>query len=171
VALAGSSTRFAVKKLGLPEGWFQTPGGHSTGIAGALSWQPTFLFDDQMWFAYAEAVKGQQLYRGFGSWRKAIGPVAEDSRSSIDRRFMRVQKTRLTQKRQQKGNRRTKAVEQRRPEMLEAARKLWSSVLVDRAVTRGRPNHRKKLEQLLGDQGLTFSRRDLDWVMQRLRKP
>src|SRR5262249_43952104 len=46
VALAGSSVKYSVSKQDLPEEWF------STGIPGALSWQPTFLFDDQMWFAY-----------------------------------------------------------------------------------------------------------------------
>ena len=71
VALAGSSVRYAVSKLNLPSEWFGAEDGSRSGIRGALSWQPTISFDDQMWFAYAEAVKNQPFYHPFGTWRRA----------------------------------------------------------------------------------------------------
>src|SRR5262249_11508380 len=72
VALAGSSVGYAVSELGLPVEWFGSQDGPRTGVRGALSWQPTILFDDQMWFAYARAVKSQPLYRAFGTWRESV---------------------------------------------------------------------------------------------------
>src|SRR5262249_18239964 len=123
VALAGSSVKYGVSKLDLPEEWF------SKGIPGALSWQPTFLFDDQMWFAYERATKSQKLYRAFGSWRKELARTAEESRTSTGRKFGRAQANRLTQKQQQNENGRQVQVTARRDELLRVAQGLWQQIL------------------------------------------
>jgi hypothetical protein len=168
VALAGSSTRYAVSKLGLPPGWFGAGDGSHKGIPGALSWQPTFLFDDRMWFAYAEAVKGQPLYRPFGSWRESMASAAA-VRSSTDRTFARAQATRFGRASQQKGNRRrSREARDRRAELLAVARELWPQVVAETGRGRGRPAHRKRLAELLDGRGVKVSRRDLDWLMQEV---
>jgi hypothetical protein len=172
VALAGSSVGYAVSKLDLPPEWFGTPDEHRSGIPGALSWQPTMPFDDQIWFAYAEAVKNQPLYRPFGTWRKSMAAVAADLRSSIDRKFKVAQAKRFAQDRQQRGNRRRgREANDRRAELLEVALPLWPVVLAEPPTGRGRPGHRRRLAQLLVEQGTFPSRRDLDWLMKRLSSP
>jgi hypothetical protein len=166
VALAGSSVRYAVSKLDLPQEWVGTGEGRSSGIRGALSWQPTILFDDQMWFAYAEAVKNQPLYQPFGTWKHSMAVIAADARSSIDRKFKDAQARRFARDRQQKGNRRrSREVRDRRAELLRVALEVWPEVLAEPRSGRGRPGHRKHLAELLGDRGIVPSQRDLGWLM------
>jgi hypothetical protein len=169
VALAGSSIKYAVSKLELPQEWFGQEDGYRTGIPGALSWQPTISFDDQMWFAYADAVKNQQLYHPFGSWKKSMAKVATELRSSIDRKFQKTQAKRFGKDRQQKGNRkRSGVVQDRRAELLKVARELWPVVVAEPSSSRGRPGRRKRLAEMLRERSHTFSQRDIDWLMTRL---
>src|SRR5262249_54097375 len=97
VALAGSSSKFLRKRLGLLE----NDAAYSAGIEGALSWQPTFLFDDEMWFPYLQEIQNRRLHRPFGSWRGSMTAAAADARKSIDRKFKEVQAERHARKRQQ----------------------------------------------------------------------
>jgi hypothetical protein len=166
VALAGSSATYAVSKLDLPKEWFPTPDGRRRGIRGALSWQPTFLFDDQMWFAYARAVKNLPLYHPFGSWRQSMASAASAARSSIDRKFDKVQARRFAGDRQQKGNRqRSRQVRDRRAELLKVALEVWPTVVATASSGRGRPGRRRRLVELLEGRGLSVSQRDLSWLM------
>jgi hypothetical protein len=169
VALAGSSAGYAVSELGLPQEWFGTPGDHPIGVRGALSWQPTFLLDDQLWFDYAGAVKGQRLYRPFGAWGHSMAAAAAEARSSVSRKFGKAQSRRFAQDRQQQGNRRrSREVQQRREGLLAVARDVWPEVLAVISGGPGRPARRKRLEELLSGRGVSPSRRDLDWLMGQL---
>src|SRR5262245_44688472 len=49
VALVGSPMSNLRKHLGLHEEGTENDAAYSAGIQGALSWQPTFLLDDEMW--------------------------------------------------------------------------------------------------------------------------
>jgi hypothetical protein len=170
VALAGSSVKYAASGLELPEGLLGTQEGQRTGIPGALSWQPTFLFDDRMWFAYAEAVRSVPLYQPFGTWRRSMAAAAADLRSSADRKFGKAQARRFARARQQRGNRRRgREIRDRRAELLRVAREVWPQVMAEASSGRGRPGHRMRLVELLNERGLTPSQRDLRWLMEKLR--
>jgi len=165
VALVGSSRGFLRKRLGLLE----NDAAYSAGIQGALSWQPTFLLDDEMWFPYVQEIQNRRLYRPFGSWSVSMTAAAEYARKSIDRKFQRVQAERHARKRQQAGNRqRSHEVEKRRADLLNVAPELWSQVVMEEPSRPGRPGHRKRLAELLTAQGMVFSHRDLRWLMQML---
>jgi len=176
VALAGSSVRYAVTKLGLKPNWFGTDEGRFTGIQGALSWQPTILFDDQLWFTYAEAVKNQPLYHAFGTWKKSLSGGMKEQTMSESRKFqvaqvkrITVQREQATRRRQQKGNQaRETEAQDRRERVLPLARALWARVITETSSARGRPPRRKRLEELLIEQNVRLSRRDLVWLMQQL---
>ena len=64
--LAGTGWSYSPVRFGLDQSE------QKQGIAGALSWQPTFLLDDQVWFGYAETTEHLRLYRPFGSWRHGL---------------------------------------------------------------------------------------------------
>ncbi len=169
IALAGSSMKYSVAKQGLPEEWFRNEGGYSTGVSGALSWQPTFLLDDQMWFAYERATRNQKLYRPFGSWGKSLARATQESRTTTDRKFGRAQANRLARDQQQKENGRQAQVAARRDELFKVAQELWPQALSRPTTGKGRPPHRATLDGLLRERGVVASQRDLSWAMSRLR--
>jgi hypothetical protein len=134
--------------LDLPQEWVGAEDAQQSGIRGALSWQPTICFDDQMWFPYAEAVKNQQLYHPFGTWKETMAVVAADARSSIDRKFEDAQTGRFARDRQQKGNRRRSGeARARRAELLKVALEVWPQVLAQPRSGRGRPARRQDLAE------------------------
>ena len=136
------------------------------GVAGALSWQPTFLLDDQVWFRYAETTRHLHLYHPFGNWRETLGNEIAESRASVDGKFERVQRARITQNKQQKGNnKRHRDASERRQGLLKVAEPLWPGVVAAARVGRGRPAYRGTLEESLKAKGITASRRDLDWLV------
>jgi hypothetical protein len=172
VALVGSSMSNLRKHLGLHEEGSETEAGHSAGIQGALSWQPTFLLDDEMWFPYVQEIQNRRLYRPLGSWSVSMTVAAADARKSIDRKFQIVQAERHARKRQQAGNRqKSREVEKRRTVLLNVAQELWSQVVMEEPRRPGRPGHRKRLAELLTAQGMVFTHRDLRWLMQMLAPP
>ena len=122
MVLAGAS--WGYKSLGLESSE------KKQGVTGALSWQPTFLLDDCVWFPFAEAAKHQHLYHPFGSWKHELGMATTECRESTDRRFRRIQQTRLQGRKQQKGNNnRHRELDCRRQRLLKVAEPLWPQVL------------------------------------------
>jgi hypothetical protein len=145
------------------------------GMRGALSWQPTMFLDDQMWLPYVLEIRKQRLYEGFGTWRHSLAAVGNTMRRSISHRFKEVQAARHAQRRQQTGNsRRRRDANDRRADLLNAARSLWPQVLAASSSEegrRGRPPLRDYLAERLRAQGITVSVRDLKWVMKQLGSP
>jgi hypothetical protein len=169
VAMTGTTVGDLQKRSGTRDEALESNTSDLDRINGALSWQPTFLLDDQMWFPYVQEIRNQRLYLPFGSWSDSMASVAAAARSSIDRRFQQAQAARHALNRQQSGNRkRRKEVEDRRAELLNIARVLWPQVQSDVTGLTGRPGHRKRLAELLEAQGIETSRRDLKWLMQQL---
>jgi hypothetical protein len=169
VALAGCSAEFVRSRLAPRDSGLDEAHQYTSGVRGALSWQPTFLLDDQMWLPYVEEVRHERLYRALGSWRASLAVVARDSRSSVDRKFKVAQATRFARDRQQKGNRRHgREVNDRREELLTVALEVWPQVLAGPSGGRGQPGRRKRLGELLHERDIALSRRDLDWLMKRL---
>jgi hypothetical protein len=172
VALAGSSANSLRKQLNWPEEGLENDECQSFGIGGALSWQPTFLLDDQMGFSYVQEIEKQRLYLPFGSWQESMAMTSATARMSTDRKFEKAQAERLVRSRQQKGNRqRRREAEDRRADLLNMARGLWERLLMDVAGTRGRPGYRKCLEKLMQEQGHCPSPRDMKWLMGQLTQP
>jgi hypothetical protein len=170
IALAGSTGSYPVEKLGLPPEWFRNHHDHRTGMRGALGWQPTFLLDPQTWSLCAGLLKCQRMYQAFGTWRQSLGRASREARESISEKFARVQAAGRVRDRQQKGNRRRcREAEDRRQGLLEVARPLWSQVQVETKGGKGRPAYRSALEAMLGERGITVSRRDMDWVMKGIQ--
>ena len=162
--LAGTGWSYKTTNFGLDETE------QNEGVAGALSWQPTFLLDDQVWFGCAEATRRQHLYRAFGSWGKSLASAVAESRETDDRRFGRMQRQRLVRRKQQGGNdRRHSGADQRRNALLKIAEPIWPTVDMTAHGTRGRPAHRSRLQEQLKCRGIEASRRDLDWLVKKLR--
>ncbi len=174
----------AVRETGLHVRWLLRPAdrpsslrvvmaggkaGQAGYVRGALSWQPTLLLDDQMWFPYVHEVRGQRLHVAFGSWRDGMAAAAADARRSVDRRFGQAQSARHARKKQQAGNRqRCRQAEDRRADLLTVARGLWARVIADVSGRPGRPAYRSRLAELLQEQGVVPSDRDLKWLMRQL---
>jgi hypothetical protein len=69
--LAGSSVSYPIANLPLIRGTTEPKARRlDDGIPGVLSLQPTCLFNDMMWWRFANATRGIKLFSPFGTWKK-----------------------------------------------------------------------------------------------------
>ena len=162
--LAGTGWSYSPERFGLDRSE------QKEGISGALSWQPTFLLDDQVWFAYAETTRHLRLYRPFGSWRHSLASAVAESKETVDGKFRRRQHDRLAHRQQQAGNqKRRRSTGQRRTDLLKVVKPLW--VHVSRGNTRRSwktclPIEIARTDEAGRNRDIT---QDLEWLIKSLR--
>lgn len=167
--LAGTSTSYPLSdNLGLYDA--DSPGDvvpFRSGLPGVFGWPATFLFSDAQWLGHASATKGMSLYRTFGTWRGALGSARKALKAPVlpygrrTRRADRVRLDRVNAERQRSAGGRLH-------KLLEAAKPLWPEVLARCEGRKGRPPHRAVLQEVLEEQGVVASRRDLTRLVKSL---
>ncbi|MCY2990908.1 MAG: hypothetical protein NTY19_23985 [Planctomycetota bacterium] len=170
--LAGSSVNYPVERLGYKcnLGSTATPerGVLHDGVPGVLALQPLYLLDDNRLHTYAAAMTGIHLYDRFGSWRVSK-PVEPPSLANLRPRQHRASRRRRLQTH---NDQRQQQAADKRAAQLEIARTLWPQVQQQAArQQRGRPPYRQVLTQLLQQQGVQASDRDVRWLLQMLNPP
>lgn len=174
--LAGSSLNYPVEGLGYRSnlGSTATPerGVLHDGVPGVLGLQPLYMFDNTRLHNYMSAMTGIHLYDRFGSWRVPATettqpePVVPFNLATL--RFRQRRAYRNRRLRTYNTQRREEAADKRAAQ-LEVARALWPQVQQQAArQQRGRPPYRQVLTQLLQQQGVQASARDVRWLLQML---
>ena len=138
------------------------------GVPGVLSLLPLYLFDKDRLADYVAAMQGMHLYDRFGSWRVSK-PVEPPSLANLRSRQQRAYKRRRLQK---YNAQRQQETTDKRAAQLEVARNLWPQVQQQvQQKQRGRPPYRQVLTDLLKQNGVQASNRDVRYLLRMLNPP
>ena len=148
--LAGSASK-------IPDTWVVYGNTHDTaerrlpdGIAGALSWAPTYLWTPEQFSAASIAVHGVKSTQRHGGWNEPASQSPSPLAPANQQRNQNAQ--------------------DRREQLLMVAREVWEDVLRAIVGQPGRPAYRKLLAEHLRRHGTCVSDRDVAWLVKQLRQ-
>jgi hypothetical protein len=168
--LAGSSVSYPVSSLDMEAVPPLIRKPMKNGVPGVLEAPAAFLMDIWDWDNVIGMQQRKWLYRCFGRWRAGSSQSQQSGRKVAETSAKAERsRRRRCQVLQRFNETRRSNVEERRAELLEAAKSVWSDVAEHRQTRPGRPSPVKKLREVL-ERRRSVSTRDLRWLTRALKR-